>query len=46
VEGQLSTNDLYHLKLERGANVLIPLAGAAVFKAVEASTLLVTEKFV
>ena len=45
VEGRLSTNDLYHLTLERGANVLIPFAGVVVVKAVEASMLLLTEKF-
>ncbi len=45
VDGRVMTNDPAHVTLERGANVLIPLAGAALLKAAEPSTVLVTEKF-
>jgi mannose-6-phosphate isomerase len=46
VEGRLSTDDPDHSILEHGANALIPLAGAVSLKAMEASMVLVTEKFV
>jgi mannose-6-phosphate isomerase len=46
VEGRLTTDDPNHPVLERGANGLIPLAGAVLLKATEASMVLVTEKFV
>jgi mannose-6-phosphate isomerase len=45
VEGRLSTDDPDYPVLERGANALVPLAGAVSLKAMEASTVLVTEKF-
>jgi mannose-6-phosphate isomerase len=45
VEGELASDDAAQPKLERGANVLIPFASAVNFRAVKASTVLVTENF-
>ncbi|MGA2052076.1 MAG: type I phosphomannose isomerase catalytic subunit [Opitutales bacterium] len=45
VEGRLATDDPTHPVLERGANVLVPYASALVLRALESSTLLVTENF-
>jgi mannose-6-phosphate isomerase len=46
VEGRLATDDPAHMNLERGANALIPFTGAISLKAVEASVILVTDRFV
>jgi len=44
-DGRLATDDPIHPELEHGANILIPFASAARFRASEPAVLLITENF-